>query len=376
LKRFLTWRRLVVVAMLATLLLGVSGCAGGVRATSWPGLTAVGEQLYAADLEQVVVLNAADSEVLWAFPMDPKESRLGVFYVTPAVDEEYVVVASQVPATGLFSQAENVVWALDRETGALLWRFDGAAGQYVEGGALGGDVFVIGNSDGNVYALDVRSGDLKWQFETGHRVWAKPLIVGETVYVGSMDHHLYALRLSDGELVWDFQARGAFAGTPAFRDGTLYLGAFDDRLYAVDIDTGVERWNFAGENWFWGGPVVYGDAIYAVDVKGNVYALDAETGEQVWHQSLDTSVRAGPAVSEDGSRLFISGEDGALYALDTLDGFATWPWEKNEGQMLSTPVVSGSVVYEMLIYGSYRIRARHVDNGREVWAYPRVVEEQ
>jgi hypothetical protein len=37
--------------------------------------------------------------------------------------------------------------------------------------------------------------------------------------------------------------------------------------------------------------------------------------------------------------------------------------------------VSGSVVYEALVYGSHRIKALHVDNGREIWAYPYVVEE-
>ena len=93
-------------------------------------------------------------------------------------------------------------------------------------------VFVIGNSDKNVYALDVDSGDLKWQFETGHRVWATPLIEGDTVYIGSMDHHLYALRLSNGEELWKFAAPGggAFAGTPALQDGTLYIGTFANRV--------------------------------------------------------------------------------------------------------------------------------------------------
>lgn len=341
---------------------------------SWTGLTVVGERLYAADLEQARALNAADGEPVWAFPKDPKEEKRGTFYVTPSVGEEYVVVASQIPGGGFLSQPRNIVWALDAETGRELWRFDGAAGQYVEGGAIGGDLFVIGNSDGNLYALDVKSGALRWVFETGHRVWATPLIVSDTVYIGSMDRHLYALRLSDGQVRWDFHAEGAFAGTPALRDDTLYIGAFDDRLYAIDTHTGTERWRFAGENWFWGSPVVYSDTVYATDVNGNVYALDAETGQQIWHQPLGVPVRAGPALAEDGSRLFVGSQNGTLYALDAADGFVVWSSE-SEGQMLSTPVVSGSVVYGTLIYGSHRIRALHVDNGREVWAYPRVVEE-
>lgn len=373
--QFWTQRWPIVLAMLAALLLGMSGCTGGTaRPTSWVGLAAVGERLYAADLEQAQALNAADGKSLWVFPKDPKEDKRGSFHVTPAVDEEHVIVASQMPATGFLSQPTNVVWALNRDTGSLLWHFDGARGQYVEGGALGGDLFAIGNSDGNVYALDVEKGTLRWVFETGHRVWATPLIVSDTVYIGSMDRHLYALSLSDGEVRWDFHAGGAFASTPVLRDDTLYIGAFDDQLYAIDAHTGIERWRFAGDNWFWGSPVVYEDTVYAADVNGNIYAVDAETGEQVWHQALDTPVRAGPALIEDGSRLFVGSQNGTMYAVDTADGFVMWSQE-SEGQVLSTSVVSGQVVYESLMYGSHRIQALHVDNGREMWAYPHIVEE-
>ena len=373
--RFWTRRWPTALLVLVVLLLGVSGCAGGgVRPTSWTGLTIAGEKLYAADLEQIQVLNASDSEPVWSFPVDPQADGRGAFYVTPAVDEGHVIVASQMPAGGLFSRARSVVWALDRDTGRDLWQFDGASGQYVEGGALGGGLFVIGNSDGKVYALDVENGVLRWVFETGHRVWATPLIVSGTVYVGSMDRHFYALNLSDGEMLWDFNADGAFAGTPAVRDDTLYIGAFDDRLYALDANTGAERWRFTGENWFWGGPAIYGDIVYAADVNGNVYALDAETGTQIWHESLDEPVRAGPAVSEDGSQLFVGSQEGTLYALDTADGFVVWS-RKGEGQVLSAPVVSGPVVYEAVVFGPDRIRALHVDNGREVWIYSQAVAE-
>ncbi len=366
--------------MLAVLLLGTSACAGGnVRATSWTGATLVGDILYVADLEQVVALDTAnDAKVVWAFPEDPKEDRLGTFYVTPAVDENHVIVASQIPPAGFFGQPRNVVWALDRETGEELWNFDGAVSEYVEGGSIGDGVFIIGNSDNNVYALDVESGDPKWgdSFETGHRVWATPLIVEDTVYVGSMDRHLYALDRASGRELWSFPAQGAFAGTPALRDGVLYAGAFDNRLYAIDAQSGTELWRFESEskNWFWGSPAVYGDVVYAADVEGNVYAVDAETGTPIWNKSIGEAVRAGMTVAEDGSRLFVGGQDGTLYSLDTVDGHKMWS-EESDGQMLSKPLVDESVVYELVLYESYRIRALYVDNGREVWTYSHDVEE-
>lgn len=379
-ERFRTWRWPITLAVLAALLLGTSGCAGGsVRAASWTGLTIAGDTLYAADLERVVALNAEDAELLWAFPMDPTEDSRGVFYITPAVDDEHVIVASQMPPTGFLGHARNMVWALEREDGRLLWSFDDAEGQYIEGGAIGGGLFVIGNSDGHIYALDVESGAPRWTFKTGHRVWATPLIVEDTVYIGSMDRRLYALRLSDGAELWRFPAdgdaaSGAFASAPVLQDGVLYIGAFDNHLYAVSADTGAERWRFEGANWFWGSPAVYGDAVYAADVDGNVYAINAQTGAQMWTQALGSPVRAGLTLTEDGSMLFVGSQDGALHALDTADGFELWPRE-SEGQLLSAPVVSESVVYELLLYGPYRMRALYVENGREVWTYTPIAEE-
>ena len=372
--RSLTRRRYILLAMLAALLVGASGCSGAARATSWTGLTIAEDRLFVADLEQVRALNVTDGETIWDYPNEPQDDGRGVFYVAPAVDEERVVVASQIPPSGFLGRPRNIVWALEADTGREFWRFDGAAGQYVEGGALGGGIFVIGNSDGNVYALDAENGNLRWTFETGHRVWATPLIVSDTVYIGSMDRHLYALDLSDGDVRWDFHAGGAFAGTPALWNGTLYIGAFDDKLYAIDADTGTERWNFAGENWFWGGPVVYEGTIYAADASGNVYALD-DTGEQIWRKQLDSPVRGGLALTEGGSKLFVGSEDGSLHALDTTDGFELWT-VGNEGQMLSTPVVDGSMAYGTLIYGTKHVLALHVDNGREIWAYSPAVEEE
>lgn len=180
----------VVLAMMAVLLLIVSGCGGGTRASSWTGLTVVGDTLYAADLQQARAINAENGEALWTYPKNPGENNQGTFYASPTVGGGHVFVTSQIQTGGFLSRRENIVRALDAETGQELWRFEGASGQYVEGGALSDGVFVIGNGDGNVYALDAENGMLQWSFETGHRVWATPLIVENIVYIGSMDRNL------------------------------------------------------------------------------------------------------------------------------------------------------------------------------------------
>jgi eukaryotic-like serine/threonine-protein kinase len=370
LKKLLARRQTLLFALLLAIVVSLSGCMGGApRATSWPGLAFVADELYVADITNLQVLEADDANAVWSFPVDTKNDNRGTFYATPAVTDEYVIVASELPRTGFFSQPTYVVWAVDRETGRDVWSFSEAGGTYVEGASVSDDVAVIGNSDGYVYALDLENGTLKWKFETGHRVWASPLIDSGIVFVGSMDRHLYALSLADGSVIWDFNAGGAFAGTPVLQDGVLFIGAFNDMFYALDAETGQMQWSIPSENWFWGGPVVHDDTVYAADVNGNVYALDAASGATIWLQHLDSQVRAAPAISEDGTLLLVGSESGNLYALSTEDGFTTWV-DEAEGQVLTPPVISGSVVYEVLTYGTYRIRALRIENGREIWAYP------
>ena len=355
-----------IVGALALLLVGASGC-GGARATSWPGLTVLEEQVYVSDIERLRVFDANDGEVVWSYP--DEEGTQGLFHATPVVTDDLVIVPSHQSGGGLFSQPKNIVSALPRGGGDPVWTFEEAEGEYIEGGAVTQGTFVIGNSDGFIYALDLEDGSLRWSFETGHRVWATPLIDSGIVYIGAMDHHLYALRLDDGSVVWDFEAGGAFAGMPRLSDGVLYLGAFDDRLYAVNAESGQEEWSYVGDEWFWGSPQVDGDVVYAADVKGNVLALDAGNGDEIWSKELESSVRGGVALSEDGDKLFVGTEAGTLYALDSEDGTEIWSIE-NEGQMLSHPVVSESTVYGTWILGNQRVLALREETGGEVWVFP------
>ena len=54
-------------------------------------------------------------------------------------------------------------------------------------------VVYVGSNDDYVYALDARSGELRWRYETGGDVDSSPAVVDGVVYVGSEDDYVYAL---------------------------------------------------------------------------------------------------------------------------------------------------------------------------------------
>ena len=88
-------------------------------------------------------------------------------------------------------------------------------------------------------------------------------------------------------------------------------------------------------------------------------------------------MRAGVVLSEDGSTLLISSQDGGLYALDASDGARKWVAE-GDGEGYVSVIVDGDIVYETRIRGSYRVRALELLDGgegyKELWIFPEETE--
>jgi polyvinyl alcohol dehydrogenase (cytochrome) len=78
--------------------------------------------------------------------------------------------------------------APDAATGKIVWQTaDRQGSQYITDGfvsSANGAVYA-GSSGGNFYALDARTGRIKWTFPSGGAVWSGAAIVNGTVYWGS-----------------------------------------------------------------------------------------------------------------------------------------------------------------------------------------------
>jgi polyvinyl alcohol dehydrogenase (cytochrome) len=95
-----------------------------------------------------------------------------------------------------------------------------------------GAVFV-GSQDGTVYAFDLETGCVRWQFAARAEV-RTGITLGKrgpegipTAYFGDIIANLYALDATTGELVWqtspDDHHSATLTGTPAFANGNLYV---------------------------------------------------------------------------------------------------------------------------------------------------------
>jgi len=360
----------IALLLLTTIL---TGCAGGLRHESWPGLLVDDGVIYAANLERVQAFNAETGKLLWSFPEETQKDQRP-FYSTPVLAEDY-------GAHGLLLIAgykDKTVYALGlgesrAERPDLLWAFTQATGQFVGSGVIADGKFIIGNGDGYVYALDLNDGALAWKFRTKDRVWATPVVVEDTLYVASLDHHLYAINIANGAERWQIQMDGAIAATPVYIDGALWVGDFTSTLSQVDVATQQVVWTYQANDWLWATPIADGTRLYFADVGGHVYALDTTTREILWQAEIDDTIRSRPALNADNSLLFVAGyKKGELHTLETETGAKmSWgPEVRNPGRLPGDLAADETHLYTMPILVSERVNAIEMRTGRLAWTYP------
>src|SRR5688572_8603913 len=83
----------------------------------------------------------------------------------------------------------------------LHWQFKTEGPIKSSAAIVGGRAF-IGSDDGNVYALDLETGNKVWAFKTGGPIESSPLVLNGKVFIGSSDNFLYAINAADGKQAW------------------------------------------------------------------------------------------------------------------------------------------------------------------------------
>ena len=75
--------------------------------------------------------------------------------------------------------------------------------------------------------------ELKWAFKTEGPIRSSPAVADGVVYFGSYDGNLYAVDIKTGKEKWRFKTGGKIFSSPAVADGVVYFGSHDGKLYAV-----------------------------------------------------------------------------------------------------------------------------------------------
>jgi len=179
--------------------------------------------------------------------------------------------------------------------------------------AAGGTMYFGSSGDNQVYALDARTGAVRWAFTTDGPVRLAPTVWKGKVYVGSDDGCVYCLNARDGKLAWRFVAaprpekilgNGKMISVWPVRTGVVidggvaYFGAGvwpveGLYLYAVDAATGALRWK--NDTYGAGGMAnispqghlaVSAERLFMPTGRTMPAGFDRKTGEFLFHPSM------------------------------------------------------------------------------------------
>lgn len=296
-----------------------------------------------------------------------------------------------------FAGDDGNIYAADAESGRQLWKHR-TGGPAPSTPVVAGGVVYAASYDGKLYALDAGSGSVRWKFATGgeRRFEAKgihglqprnqtiadpfdvflssPVVAQGAVYFGSGDGNLYAVDVASGELRWKFSTGDVVHASPAYADGVLFFGSWDSYFYAVDAATGKEKWRFHGgedptmhnQVGFQSSPAVVDGVVYTGCRDAQLYALDAATGKEKWRFDNALSwVISSPAVA--GGKVFFATSDSSLYhVLDAATGKPVLK-QQDKSYMFSSPAIAGDVVFLGVLNGT--LQARDLKTGDVLWNF-------
>lgn len=250
----------------------------------------------------------------------------------------------------LFSADEDgQVQALDPKTGKKVWSV-GTKARVISGPSVSGDLIFVGTRDAEVIALKRAGGAEAWRAKLSSEVLAPVASDGQIVVARSVDGRLHGLSVADGQRRWVFDRsvpnltlRGL--SEPLIAGGLIFAGMDNGRLVALSPENGQPVWEQAvavpsGRTELDritdvdAALLADGSNICAVSFGGELACFDADSGEPQWRRS----VKSYSGMALVNNLLVVSDDAGVVWALDARSGAAAWKQEGLQYRQLSAPV--------------------------------------
>lgn len=246
------------------------------------------------------------------------------------------------------------VYAIDARTGKVKWSRKVGSLSAASPAYADGRIFVVTLS-GRIVAMNAETGRVRWGRTLESRSESSPLILGKSVVFGSESGRLYRLRRSDGRIEWTYQAGGAIKGGPAYADGRIFVGAYGGTVHAVRARDGARIWRSStsgarfgfGSGNFYATPAVDFGRVFVGNTDGKIYSFSARTGRLAWSKGTGAFVYSAAAVDRVdgvGPTVFIGSYDRRFYALDARTGTVRWSYASG-GKISGAPTIIGKIVY-------------------------------
>lgn len=245
----------------------------------------------------------------------------------------------------LSTDDEGYLYALDRITGKLKWKYKSASFHGIETTPVVSGETVIAVCYDEVIAFDLQTGSEKWKNKYGSYGKDNPW-AGLHTFFFAEGKNLHALDVNTGKEIWVFTDRVA-AGNPVVTGDFVLLTAYED-FVALNKNTGKLIWRVS-----MGGqtqdPAVFGETVYFgcnATRYFTMYALDIQTGRRIWEFSVGNFIMAAPDVAN--GEVYFGSADSFFYALNFQTGELNWK------QKTGAPIIASPFAFRSYVaFGSY-----------------------
>lgn len=245
------------------------------------GLTVTGGHVYVgSEKAQVYALNASDGSVAW------QTTVAGESLSRPVVSDGLVLIHTSNGQLQALNEADGLVkWTVNLDMPALSLRGESAPATAFGAAIVGGD-------NGRVSAVLMQQGQMIWQQRisqaTGSTeidrlsdVDTTPVIVDGVVYALAYNGNLTALDLRSGQIMWK---RELGSVNDFIVDGNrIYMVDQNDRLLALSTEGGVTLWTQSDLlHRLLTAPALYNGSLVVGDSEGYMHWIDQRMAAS-WH---------------------------------------------------------------------------------------------
>ncbi len=296
------------------------------------------------------------------------------------VQELSDIGAGTVPAgrLAITTNTDGEIKALNIKRGKVRWTYSTGAKIYSTP-ATDSKRAVVASANGMVYALNRRNGRVQWSFDSGQPMVASPVTGGGKAFITGSSGKCYALDITNGRLLWSNSLIDGFVETrPVLYKGMLIFGTWNNRLYAIDTDTGEIKWvwNNGYTNRMLSPaacvPVVTGDRVFVVAPDRKMACLDAFTGELIWHSDLGgAAVRESMGISADSTMILAKTMNGTVIGVDAggSEGLVVWKSDFDIGYDIAPGVITEKKGVIFIPSDKGMVHAASRDDGRLLWSH-------
>ncbi|NCS67255.1 PQQ-binding-like beta-propeller repeat protein [bacterium] len=226
----------------------------------------------------------------------------------------------------------------DENTLKVEWVYEPPMPNYVfsvphSGPAQDDDKIYYGADNGYFYAVDKRTGQKVWEFQTGESIkgiFSSPVLTEKGVIFGAYDGSVYHLDRNDGTVIWEAAVAEYVGSSPCLAPelNLVFIGLehniFNNRgaLVALNLETGEKEWEQFTQEYMHSTPAYCAEErLVTVGCNdGKVLLLDAKSGRKYWEFIMEGPLKAAPTFDMKRRQIIAPAFDKNCYGIDIDSG--------------------------------------------------------